>query len=293
MVFDVVEPSYDRNLEEDPNPTTQHLYNMLKASEQEWVGNPHGHSQLSAVARPLNLNAEHHFSERCYDDLCQFLSELMPADNIMTDCFYSTKKLMRGLGLPVEKIDCCNNGCMIYWREDNELDNCKFCSHPRFKRSKLRRTEQKTNISYKKMYYFPLTPCLQRLYASNSTAKHMRWHFEHEKDGVMRHCSDSPAWKHFDVPYPHFASEVRNVRLGLCTDGFNPFGQSGQQYSSWHVIITPYNLPPGMCMKDEYMFLSVIIPGPKNPKQNIDIFLQPLIDELNCFGLKKVTELGG
>ncbi|XP_049378076.1 uncharacterized protein LOC125842815 [Solanum stenotomum] len=211
----------------------------------------------------------------------------MPSDNKMIDSFYGTKKLMRGLGLPVEKIDCCKNGCMLYWREDSELINCKFCSHPRFKRSKHQHSKKKTNISYKKMYYFPLTPRLQRLYASNATAKHMRWHSEHERDGVMHHPSDSPACKHFDQKYPHFASEVRNVRLGLSTDGFQPFGQSGQQYSSWPVIVTPYNLPPWICMKDEYMFLSVIVPGPKNPKQKIDVFLQPLIEEL-----KELWEVG-
>ena len=68
--------------------------------------------------------------------------------------------------------------------------------------------------------------------------------------------------------------------LGLSTDGFQPFGQSGQQYSSWPIILTPYNLPPWLCMKSEYMFLTVIVPGPNNPKFKIDIFLQPLIEEL-------------
>ena len=68
----------------------------------------------------------------------------------------------------------------------------------------------------------------------------MRWHAEHmSEDGVMRHCSDSEAWKHFNHYHPDFAAESRNVRLGLCTDGFNPFDQSGQQYSSWPVIVTP------------------------------------------------------
>lgn len=56
------------------------------------------------------------------------------------------------------------------------------------------------------MYYFPLTPRLQRLFASNGTTNHMTWHSEHERDGVMRHTSDSPAWNHFDrrihVLYP-------------------------------------------------------------------------------------------
>ena len=33
-------------------------------------------------------------------------------------------------------------------------------------------------------------------------------------------------------------------------------------------------------MKSPYMFISLIIPGPKSPQRNIDIFLQPLIEEL-------------
>ena len=81
--------------------------------------------------------------------------------------------------------------------------------------------------------------------------------------------------------YPDFAAEIRNVRLGLSTDGFQPFGQSGKQYSSWPVIVTPYNLPPWLCMKEQFMFLTVLVPGPKNPKDNLDVFLQPLIHDLN------------
>jgi hypothetical protein len=56
---------------------------------------------------------------------------------------------------------------------------------------------------------------------------------------------------------------------------------SGGKYSCWHVILTPYNLPPWMCMKDPVIFLTVIILGPKNPKHRIDVYLQLLIDELN------------
>ncbi|XP_021762253.1 uncharacterized protein LOC110727027 [Chenopodium quinoa] len=38
----------------------------------------------------------------------------------------------------------------------------------------------------------------------------------------MAHPSDSAAWKHLDCRFTEFASEPRNVRLGLCTDGFEP-----------------------------------------------------------------------
>ena len=35
-----------------------------------------------------------------------------------------------------------------------------------------------------------------------------------------------------------------------------------------------------MCMTTPCMFLSCIIPGPTNPKNRIDVYLQPLINEL-------------
>lgn len=103
----------------------------------------------------------------------------------------------------------------------------------------------------------------------------------------MEHPSDSPAWKHFNSTYPDFAAKSRDVRLGICTNGFSPFGQYGGQYSCWPVILTPYNLPPGMCMKGQFMFQIVLIPGPDSPKQKLDVFLQPLIAEL-----KQLWEVG-
>ena len=46
------------------------------------------------------------------------------------------------------------------------------------------------------------------------------------------------------------------------------------------MTVPPYNLPPEMCMTTPFMFLTCVIPGPKNPKNKIDVYLQPLIDEL-------------
>ena len=46
------------------------------------------------------------------------------------------------------------------------------------------------------------------------------------------------------------------------------------------MIVTPYNLLQGMCMKEDYKFLTVIVLGPNSPKHKIDVYLQPLIKEL-------------
>ncbi|KAH0712739.1 hypothetical protein KY285_004319 [Solanum tuberosum] len=109
----------------------------------------------------------------------------------------------------------------------------------------------------------------------------MRWHHENKaNDGIMRHPVDSKAWKKFDELHQSYVVEPRNVRLGLASDGFQPFGCSRTPYSIWPVVLIPYNLPPWLCMKQENFILSMLIPGPGSLGDAIDVYLQPLIDEL-------------
>ena len=52
----------------------------------------------------------------------------------------------------------------------------------------------------------------------------MRWHKEgRTKDGILRHPADGAAWKAFDERYANIVVDSCNVRLGLASDGFNPF----------------------------------------------------------------------
>ena len=118
-----------------------------------------------------------------------------------------------------------------------------------------------------------MSPRLLRLHASKANASDMRLQAEHEVvEGEMQNCSNSIAWKHFNTVHPDFAVESRYVRLGLCTDGFQPFGQSGKHYSSWPVILMVYNLPPWLRMKETSMFLTVLVSGPRNLKHKLDVF---------------------
>ncbi|KAL0347771.1 UNVERIFIED_CONTAM: hypothetical protein Scaly_1793100 [Sesamum calycinum] len=55
------------------------------------------------------------------------------------------------------------------------------------------------------------------------------------EEGSMCCLSDAKAWKHFDRMYPNFAEELRNVRLGFCTDGFAPHGE---QIRDWVINIS-------------------------------------------------------
>jgi hypothetical protein len=42
----------------------------------------------------------------------------------------------------------------------------------------------------------------------------------------------------------------------------------------------PYNLPPNKCLKEGFIFLTLVILGFKEPKKQINRFLHLLIEEL-------------
>jgi hypothetical protein len=42
----------------------------------------------------------------------------------------------------------------------------------------------------------------------------------------------------------------------------------------------PYNLPLNKCLKQGFIFLAHVIPGPKESKKQINIFLHPLMEEM-------------
>ncbi|GKA51745.1 reverse transcriptase domain-containing protein [Tanacetum coccineum] len=149
-------------------------------------------------------------------------------------------------------------------------------------------------VPKKVLHYFPIIPRLQRLYKSSHTAKEVTWHATGKctEPGKMQHPVDGRAWKNFDTKYSNFAKEPRNVRLGLADDDFNPFSNLSQAYSMLPVILTTYNLPPWLCMKESFFMLTLLISGLKSPSKDIDVYLRPLIDDLKVlWALKGVKSI--
>ena len=83
-----------------------------------------------------------------------------------------------------------------------------------------------------------------------------------------------------DCLYPNFDKEARNLRLGLASGGMNPYGSLNTQHSSWPVLLVIYNLPHWLCMKRKYMMLSMMILGPRQLGNDIDVYLSLLIENL-------------
>ena len=81
-----------------------------------------------------------------------------------------------------------------------------------------------------------------------------------------------------DRLFSDFAKEPRNLKLSLASDGMN--GNLSTQHNSWPALLVIYNFPPWLCMKRKYMMLSMMISSPRQPGNDIDVYLSLLIEDL-------------
>ncbi|KAD4586292.1 hypothetical protein E3N88_23893 [Mikania micrantha] len=173
-----------------------------------------------------------------------------------TELYPTSKKKLRKIGLGYQSIHACHNDCVLFWKENALMQNCPISNESRWvdKNTKGKKVPQKVRST----------------------------------DGMMRHPIDGKAWQEFHKKYPNFAKEPRNVQFGLAANGFNPFVNMSQTYSMWPVVLTTYNTPPWLCMKESSFMLTLLIPGPKSLGKDIDVFLRPLVDELKTLWIDGV-----
>src|SRR3954467_10990493 len=92
----------------------------------------------------------------------------LPRENRLPKSLYAAKKEVEQLGLEHVTYDVCPAGCMLYYNDDIYLEECKFCTAPRYKITQKNGKEERKAL--KKMWYFPLGSWLRRLFSSETTA---------------------------------------------------------------------------------------------------------------------------
>ncbi|KAD4586129.1 hypothetical protein E3N88_23730 [Mikania micrantha] len=269
--------TYDENVNEYGDGLDTEFDTLFKEFNTELYLSCNWMSSLNFLAKLMHIKVINKWTNSSFDQLLEFLRVAFPKENKIPASHYEAKKKLRKIGLGYQSIHACINDCALFWKENSLMQNCPVCNESRW----VDKNTKGKKVAQKVLRYFPLTSRLRRRFSFRFTAKDMIWHNTgRSTDGMMRHPVDGKAWQEFDNRYSNFAKEPRNVRLGLAADGFNPFGNTSQTYSMWPVVLTTYNTPPWLCMKESSFMLTLLITGPKSPGKDIDVFLRPLVDEL-------------
>jgi hypothetical protein len=87
------------------------------------------------------MKASNGWSDKGFNELLQFLNDLLTKSNLLPQSMYQAKKIVCPLGLEVKKIHACRNGCMLFRNEDTMLEESLFAEH--------HNTSEMTKISMK------------------------------------------------------------------------------------------------------------------------------------------------
>jgi hypothetical protein len=269
--FDHVE-EFVNVIEEDLRDCPGMFERLVSDSEKPLYDGCTKFTRLSTVLKLYNLKIGNGWSDKSFTDLLTLLKDMLPENNVLPSRTYEAKRMLCSIGMSYEKIHACPNDCILFRNEYASLNMCPKCSASRYK---------KGTSPAKALWYFPIIPRFRRMYHNAEDAKHLTWHAdERVVDGMLRHPADSPQWAKIDNDYPDFGQEPRNLRLALSTDGINPHGIQSCSHSTWPVILVIYNLPPSLCMKRKFLMLTMLISGPRQLGNDIDVYLAPLIEDL-------------
>ncbi|XP_073153163.1 uncharacterized protein [Henckelia pumila] len=278
--IDMVHDAFD-SYAENPNQ----FHKLLEDVDKPLYPGCTKFTKLSALVKLYNLKAKYSWSDKSFTDLLSLFGEMLPDENELPSSLYDAKKILCALGINYVKIHAFPNDCILYLKEYENLTNFPVCGTSRWN---LGKKAMLNGFPAKVLWYFPPIPRFQILFRNKEICKDLTWHADKRVlDGYLRHPADAPSWKVVDHKWPDFAAEPKNLRLALSSDGINPHSLMSSAYSCWSVVMITYNLPPWLCMKRKFMMLTLLISGPKQPGNDIDVYLAPLIDDL-----KKLWDIG-
>ena len=152
------------------------FYKLLEASEAK-VHEGTNVSVLQVVTRLMAMKSKYTFSNKCYNDIVKLIIDISPPNHNTSKDLYHCKKLVVGLGMNYQKIDACEDNCMLFWKEHENTTHCIHCSKSRYAVVLDEDGNEVTRkVPMKQLRYMPITPRLKRLFLNQETTKQMRWH---------------------------------------------------------------------------------------------------------------------
>jgi predicted DNA binding CopG/RHH family protein len=113
LTVDSENPGQPTDYEDLATPEVQKSFALLKAAEEPL----HEHTKVTvlvSVTRLMAIKSKFAFSNNCYKELLNLISDVLPENHKMPKDKYQSKKLLSRLGMDYEKIDVCDNNCMLF-----------------------------------------------------------------------------------------------------------------------------------------------------------------------------------
>ncbi|KAL8117760.1 hypothetical protein AgCh_015593 [Apium graveolens] len=135
------------DFDEEPNAKAKEFNEMVNTASEPIYPNNANFTTLEFVMELLRWKNRHNCSNNGFDDLLHLIGLVFPNDHKLPEKYYTVRKMIRGLNMEYEKIDACENDCMLFYKEHSEKNKCDICKRDRYKVQKDPKNRRSRTIS--------------------------------------------------------------------------------------------------------------------------------------------------
>ncbi|CAM8889878.1 unnamed protein product [Rhodiola kirilowii] len=128
-------------------------YTQLLSEAQTPIFAGSNKSILDTVLKVMQIKVDNGWSDKSCTDQLRWFKEFLPSDNKFSGSYREVRRILKILGLGYETIHACEFGCILYYKENKDLESCPVCHESRYA---CVRGNSKT--PRRVVRYFPLTP---------------------------------------------------------------------------------------------------------------------------------------
>ena len=215
-----------------------------------------------------------------------------PLHNMFPTTLHTLYKVVRSSKMEKTVFIVCPNDACNQLYNQNEFHLNKSCSNLIFGKQcgcelgyyKHIAFSKEKWIPHKTFYFVPPSQWLKHMFNDETFTKLLSApkDVSDQDTNEMKDVFDGQMWKDFLMdplePTSSLLCDNNNIGLLLNVDWFKPFKRSEYKVSA--IMMTVLNLPRSEHFKTKWTMILVVIPGPTEPKGNINTFLKPIVDDL-------------
>ena len=178
------DPSFDMNLEGEVDMHSNVNVESLLRDSTEKIFEGSNLNRLQCCIVLSSLCSLYFVSNTFVDALLTWVAgDVLPTSNCFPRTSYEMKTVLMQWGLKHRQVHTCLEGHLLYEGENEELEECPMCQHPRY-------ISGLNKVPHRVVRYFDVVSHLKRMFRCPEIAKLMTWHSNHKsQDGkiTIRH----------------------------------------------------------------------------------------------------------
>ena len=118
---------------EEPNEHAKIFLKLLQEAEKELYPGCIEATKVSFIVSLFQIKCMYNITNNALEAILSLFAAILPKGHCIPDTMDKVQRVVRDLGLDYVKIHACENDCVLFWKENADLDSCSICIQSRWK----------------------------------------------------------------------------------------------------------------------------------------------------------------